>query len=478
MSGRILICDGTATHRIVLRVKLGTACYEVVQADSGASALDAALRERPDLVIVADTLPDMTARELCRRLRPLGAGGELPVLVIEDMPSPEMRLEALRAGAEDTLCRPISDMMLFARLRNLLRAREAERELRMRDESGVALGLAEDAAGFTARRRVALVHSGEPFAAPLADAIAAQGGVEIVPATRQEILRGDAGRPDAVFLLDPCGGQALDLVSELRARPETRRAGILFVTAADDAHAASRALDLGADDVVIGDALPEEIALRLDRIIRRRAVEARLRSTMEEGLRAAMTDPLTGLRNRRYALPHLERVDMRARESGRPYGVLLADIDQFKAINDTWGHAAGDLVLVAIARRLRENLRGADLVSRLGGEEFLVTLPDTDAPQTLAIAERLCARMREAPIEIAPCHPPIAVTVSIGAATGPETGSPDAESLIRMADSALYTAKTAGRDRVTAIGALPTPVAAEAPQRFEMSSISRRSRSA
>lgn len=478
MSGRILICDGTATHRIVLRVKLGMACYEVVQAESGASAIEAAWREGPDLVITADTLPDMSAEELCQQLRPLGAGRDLPVLVIHDALNPEGRLAALRAGAEDTLCRPISDAVLFARLRNLLRAREGERELRMRDESGLEFGLAETAAHFTPRTRVALLHSGDKATEPLAAAIAAGGSASIVTATRQDILRGKAGRPDAMLLLDSRGGGALDLVSELRSRPESRRSGILFAARAQDERAAARALDLGADDVVVGEVLPEEIALRLDRIIRRRALDARLRATMAEGLRAAMTDSLTGLRNRRYALPHLDRIDERARQGGHSYGVLLADIDRFKTINDTWGHAAGDLVLIAVARRLRENLRGADLVSRHGGEEFLITLPDTDAAQTLNIAERLCARMRDTPIEIGTGYPPIPVTVSIGAATGPEAGIPDAEGLIEMADRALYTAKTAGRDRVTALGAVPNRLSNEPRHRRETSLISRRSRSA
>ncbi len=143
-------------------------------------------------------------------------------------------------------------------------------------------------------------------------------------------------------------------------------------------------------------------------------------------------DPLTRISNRRFILAQLDGLISGARRHGRPLSVAIVDIDHFKAINDSRGHADGDRVLCAVARELRANLRAEDQLRRLGGEEFLALLPDTDDPS--AAAEHLRASVAAT-----------GVTVSLGwAAWAGET----AEDLLARADSALYAAKAAGRDCV------------------------------
>ena len=227
------------------------------------------------------------------------------------------------------------------------------------------------------------------------------------------------------------------------------------------------ALDLGANDVAPAPGDPAELSIRIKKQIRWKQGRDRLRQTVRDGLHAAITDPLTGLYNRRYAMPHLARIVETARESGRRFALLVADLDHFKAVNDTYGHAAGDAVLVETARRLRENLRGMDLVARVGGEEFLVAIPDTGLDEARIVAGRLCRMMRERPITL-PDGRSITVTMSIGLAMGgtagltgglsgafptgaafPEAdaagGEAEASRLIEAADRALYGAKSGGR---------------------------------
>lgn len=167
---------------------------------------------------------------------------------------------------------------------------------------------------------------------------------------------------------------------------------------------------------------------------------------LKETLRGqAIHDPLTGLYNRRFLDENLRRELQRAARVGGSVGVLMLDLDDFKAFNDTHGHAAGDALLRAFAARLGKSIRAADIACRYGGEEFAVILPDATLDQSFARAEqvRVATRAMSVVFEGAPLP---GVTISIGVAAWPKHGrSPDA--LMRAADAALYAAKASGRDR-------------------------------
>lgn len=168
---------------------------------------------------------------------------------------------------------------------------------------------------------------------------------------------------------------------------------------------------------------------------------------LQEALRKqSIRDPLTGLYNRRFLDETLERELSRSRRTGNPLALIVFDIDHFKNFNDSWGHDAGDAVLVTLANAMREQAREMDIVCRLGGEEFLVVLPRTSLADALSIAER----MREIAAELSLRHrgqPIERITLSLGVAGYPEHGD-RGEELIREADQALYRAKRAGRNRV------------------------------
>jgi diguanylate cyclase (GGDEF)-like protein len=189
----------------------------------------------------------------------------------------------------------------------------------------------------------------------------------------------------------------------------------------------------------------------LDRLLRA------IRANAEHLTRLAITDALTGLANRRHLLAELEKELRRAGRGGRPLSVLMVDLDHFKAINDRYGHAVGDAVLVAVAARCMARLRAIDLCGRIGGEEFVVVLPEADAEGAATTAERLRADLAETPIDTA--GGPLIVTISIGVAThDPRSGHADetadenvtsrAQTLLQRADDALYRAKASGRNSV------------------------------
>jgi diguanylate cyclase (GGDEF)-like protein len=168
----------------------------------------------------------------------------------------------------------------------------------------------------------------------------------------------------------------------------------------------------------------------------------------------ALHDALTGLYNRRYFWRRLDDEVAFARRHGRPLALLVGDLDRFKGVNDAHGHAAGDEVLRAVAAALMEVRRRGDTVARIGGEEFAVILPETDAAEAVRVAERM--RQAVAALSFQPDlleARPFAVTISVGAAAAPPTASLGAAALLAAADAAMYRAKQAGRNRVEA-GAL------------------------
>ena len=456
MTGKVLIADGLATHRISLAAALDRAFYDVIVTGSGAEALRALRRERPDIVIASTALPDMEPARFCTSARALSGGGEMPVILLGGALSRPERLALLAAGADDVLSAPVDRSLLLAGLRNRLRARAADAELTLRDDTRLALGLAEAAGtAFQPPARVALIKmSAADDMSPALERLRSLVPDRIEPLPAAEALRASASAsPTEAFIIVETGDQprgGLALLTQLRASPSARNAALIYVGRGSRPRQAAAALDLGADDVLMGAFDPDELALRLPRQIARKRNRDRQRTNLRDGAQAALIDPLTGLYNRRYALPHVARLLERATERNRGFALLLADLDHFKAVNDRFGHAAGDVVLRELAQRMSAILRPSDLVARIGGEEFLVTLPDATAETAHAIAQRLRASVAARRFALPGTPARLPVTLSIGLALSGTGATPGADALLERADRALYAAKDAGRDRVMA----------------------------
>jgi two-component system cell cycle response regulator len=498
MSGRILIVDGVATNRILLRAMLIAAHHEVEITSSPAEAALCIAARRPDLVLLDICQDPEAALALCARLKADATDPPIPVIATlsgqrycQNAPT---RIQALRAGADEVIDKSAPDTLLQARIRSLLRARDAAAELALDEDCETPPGFAEGVAGFERPGTVAVVAPGG-IAGPRAlgmllhrlpqpprmfDPAADMSDEALAPVPDLFIIDG-AGTayagPDQFTSAD-----VFRIVSDLRSRSVSRYAAILVLLPRSQPEMAALALDLGAADVVDETVTADELAHRVRHIIAQKTIADRRRDQMQSRLLDAITDPLTGLHNRRYAVPRLERMIWAAEGSGRPFAVMMLDIDHFKRINDTHGHAAGDSILIEVARRLRDNLRAIDLIARFGGEEFLVAMPDTTLEQARGAAERLRRVIEGSPfatsgarLEGAQAGPGpatatatggaqplrlgqpgrIGVTLSIGVAVN-QPGTDDGMSgdaaiarLLGQADTALYAAKNAGRNQVT-----------------------------
>ncbi|MGB3555644.1 MAG: diguanylate cyclase [Jannaschia sp.] len=462
MSGRILIVDDVATNRIVMKVKLTAARYDVVAASSGAEALEIARSGGIDIVIMDMMMPGMTGAEACERLRADPATAMIPVILVTAGDDADARMEGLSAGADDFLSKPVDEIALLARVRSLLRTREEERTY---EEHGGALLEMQMPLGFGESAQTGFAT--QPAAVPSDGQIALIAGGDsawllrqrdrLRPLFREKVsiigrdiaLALDTATAPDLFLIDAdlaTQNDGLRLLSELRSRQATRHAAFIMILPAGDSERAATALDLGASDVAYQPFPVDEIAMRIRTQLARKKRADRMRDTLETGLRLAVIDPLTGLHNRRYGLHHLDRVAVRCRSQGILAGVILMDIDHFKSVNDTHGHLAGDRVLSRAAMVLKENLRGEDLICRIGGEEFLAVLPDAGLDQVRTVAERLRQAIEslEVPLDDGKR---LSVTLSLGIAMLEDRDDASSHALA-VVDRALYAAKDAGRNRV------------------------------
>ena len=471
MSGRILVIDGAQTTRIVLKVKLAAARYDAATAADLPEARRLSRQVPPRLILASVPADEAAAAALIAQIARdpvLGGGGIVAIGDAGADGAPLVPARALlSAGAVEALTRPLDEAFLMARIRSLLRRSDAAEELELRDGTSRALGLAEAAAPAIERPgRVAILSEQPDHGALLRRRLAAHMTDRLIAGPPEAGLAAPGSGPAEeadVYLLDLTASEdrsaLLAQVPDLRARSRGGHAALVVAVRGDDPGAAALALDLGADDVVRGTVDTQETALRLRALVRAKQSRDRLRESVRDGLRRSVTDELTGLWNRHYAMPHLARTAERAAATGRSFAVLLVDLDRFKQVNDTYGHAAGDTVLAETAGRLRANLRLSDMVARVGGEEFLVVMPDTDLHDARRAAERLCAIAATNPIEL-PGGGDVTVTMSIGLTMGgrgavprpagrTEDGPREATRLMGTADRALYQAKNGGRDRVT-----------------------------
>jgi len=455
MPGRILVVDDVATNRLILKAKLAAAYYDVLEADCGQAAIKAAQTEQPDVILLDVMMPDMDGYTVCEKLKACAETSHIPVVMVTASSAPKERIRGLSVGADDFLVKPINDMALFARVRNLLRVKMMFDELKLRDTTSRELGLSDFLESFEEDERQsdtvmfapASVAQGKAWQAEISN----MRGVEVIGiCTDQEALNmARMEAPDAIIVHQRHleDGDSLRLISAMRARPETRQAVMIYVVSDGAIETAANALDLGASDYVLEPFEAEELRIRLRTQLRRKHYSDKLRSNMRDGLRMAVIDPLTGLYNRRYATQHMQKIVDRSRDSGKEFAVMMLDLDNFKRINDEQGHDAGDMVLQEFSRRVQENVRGVDLVARMGGEEFLVVMPDASAMVAKHVSERL-RRAVDSEAFVTKAGEALNITVSIGVAIGqPDAEAPEA--LIKCADEALYEAKAKGRNLVS-----------------------------
>ncbi len=457
MSARVLVVDDLPTNVKLLEAKLTAEYFDVLTANNGFDAIALCEQGLADIVLLDVMMPGMDGFETCRRIKNTPTTAHVPVILVTALDQPADRLKGLDAGADDFVTKPVDDTALFARVRSLVRLKAVTDELRLRAAAsrdyGIGDPLAAAAAETGMNARILLVDDRASSAERLAGALSPFHTVAIEPDPHAALVRA-AEEPYelAIVSLDLQDYDGLRLCSQLRSLDRTRGMAVLMVCQADDRARILRGLEIGVHDYLVRPVDRNELVARVRTQVRRNRFATRLRDSVHASMEMAVTDALTGLHNRRYLDSHIPALFDQSVLRARPLSVLVLDIDKFKTINDTWGHDAGDEVLKEFAARVKSQTRAIDLVSRTGGEEIVVVVPETAGEGAYAIAERIRQRIEQEPFAIHRGAKRIGVTVSIGVASR-VAGEETASALLKRADTALYVAKEQGRNRVVAAAA-------------------------
>jgi two-component system cell cycle response regulator len=453
MTARVLVVDDILANVKLLEARLSAEYFDILTAYSGNEALDILARDRVDVVLLDVMMPGMDGFEVCRRIKKSPKLSHVPVIMVTALDQPSDKVQGLEAGADDFLTKPVDDIALITRVKNLARLKVLADELMMRasttQDLGIGGGGAPDWAQAGGQGRILLVEDHARSSQRIVDSI---GKAHIVAVERDPqaalIKAAEQGFDLLIVSLSLSGADGLRLCSQVRSLDRTRHTPIIIMVEPGDDARLLRGLDMGVNDYLLRPIDRNEMLARIKTQIKRKRHADLLRAKLDEGMEMAITDALTGLHNRRYMEGHLATLVTQAIQAGRSLSVLVADIDYFKSVNDTYGHDAGDTVLREFAARFRRNTRGIDLACRLGGEEFVIIMPDTDLARAMQVGERLRACIAADPFQVN-ADTLLRVTASVGIATL-ERADDTPETLFKRADNALYAAKREGRNRVVA----------------------------
>lgn len=474
---RILVAEDDSVSALILRRTLEKMGYEVTVVRDGLEAWDRILREDFRLVISDWMMPNMDGVQLCRRIRSRKECPYVYLILLTAKGAREDRFEAMEAGADDFLVKPLDASELTARLNVARRILSMQQELQERTE--IQERLAEELEqknsdlceaierSQQANHRFAQLFEGLPAACYSCDVEGRifewnQAAYEQFGFHPHEVIgchiwdlfpeecpeKQDQRRREQQEMIRrvTAGQELMGLEATLRAKNGTPLCVLMNVIPLRTTSGAITGLICASVDITRRKLLENELAHKykvekdLNRQLQQKSAE--LIRANEKLAEMVTTDGLTGLKNHRYFREMLEKTFMRAVREGTPLSIVMLDVDKFKQYNDTFGHPAGDEVLRTVATLLQRSTRRNDLVARYGGEEFVLLLPDTGEHEARKVAERVRKAVANHPWTLRP------VTISLGIATLDEDASTPSL-LVDQADKALYFSKNHGRNRVT-----------------------------
>ncbi|MCZ6886757.1 MAG: PleD family two-component system response regulator [Rickettsia endosymbiont of Ixodes persulcatus] len=444
----ILVVDDIETNIKLLTAKLLKEYYTVLTANSGKEALAILKKEKIDIILLDVMMPEMDGFEVCKTIKTDPETTHIPVVMVTALSDIDDRVKGLEAGADEFLTKPINDTALFVRLKSLSRMKSLIDELKLRNSTNALLGITNIEMHETfADKKILLINDDVVQAKNIKQMLLKITANVKVISNSDELDIINEYTPDLVIISSMLENEdPLRISIILRGKAEISGVVIILQIDEDGMPLVVKGIELGINDYFVYPIEESELLARIKTQLRRKQYQDNLRNDLEQSVNLAAKDGLTGLFNRRYFDIHLKQMIEKTNKESIKLYLLMCDIDNFKHVNDTYGHQAGDKVLTIVSRILNNTLRVTDLIARFGGEEFTILLTDIDISQAIETAERVRVKIEYMDFHIEDQMEPLKKTISIGVTEYKKEES--IESFIERADKAMYEAKTTGKNKV------------------------------
>ena len=414
----ILIVDDTKENVDILLSLLSE--YDLLVALNGEKALQMVEKHRVDLILLDIVMPVMDGFEVCEKLKSNTLTSEIPIIFLTVKTDAVSVEKAYDAGGSDYITKPFKPKELLARVK---------RELQLQ--------------AFKTEKQTILIVDDTKENIDILLSLLSEYDL-LVALNGEKALQMLEKHPVDLILLDIVMPvmDGFEVCQKLKADPSTEEVPVIFLTAKTDETSIEKAYDIGGGDYVTKPFKPKELLARVKR-------ELQLQEVQNELKLLASTDPLTKLYNRRYFSEISTHVFNLSQRDNYPLGIIMLDIDRFKNINDTYGHKVGDVVIMQLADLLRSHQRKSDIISRFGGEEFALLLPNTSLEGATVVSEKIRKDVEASRVD-ANSGVIVKYTVSLGVSEVDIQQETSIEKALIRADNALYAAKRAGRNKVCA----------------------------
>ncbi len=450
---RILIVDDDPKNLKLMRGLLARDNYELSTAADGATALAQVEQNPPDLILLDVIMPGMDGYEVTRRLKAGAATKTIPIILVTALDSPRDRVLGLEAGAEEFLTKPVNPVEIEARIQSMLKLKRYRDQLGLRSSSEDKLlksnprtPICEDE---QRSRHILIVDDNAKDLKLLRSHLISPDYHLDVVSNGSDAIDAISRRHFDLILLDILlpGMDGFEICRRIKQTTETRDTQVVLITCLNDVENKIKGVELGADDYLIKPIDPRELQARVNVLLKKKSYLDNLHQHYEKAVNSAILDGLTSLYNHAYFKRFLELEIKRSERQRHQTALLMLDLDNFKQVNDTLGHVAGDEILRSVARLIRKSIREIDVAARYGGEEFAIVLPYGGEQSIKAVGERIRNLIEKQVFAIPGIDEGHLVTASIGGAIYP-TDADTAARLVETADRMLYRAKHHGKNRV------------------------------
>jgi two-component system cell cycle response regulator len=432
----VVVVDDSATMRAIIKKELEPAGFIVVAFNDGLDALSAlqSMRKPPDLITMDIDMPRMDGFVCCEKIREMEARGffgnqkvHIPVLFVSANDTFENRSRGFHLGSLEFIKKPFVRGDIALAVSRVLRPQSIF--------AGMTVLVVDDNPSIRRMVSACLQRIGLGI-------IEANDGLQAFDIIKKDINLIDLGIVD--FDMPVMRGD--EFIHLARQLPEAEHVPLLSLSGSGDNNKVLQMFRAGATDYLVKPFIVEELLARVQVHLHLRRRVRSLEEMNKDLYDKAVNDSLTGLRNKLYFQEAFEEMFVSAQRIGIDSSCLFFDLDHFKKVNDTCGHGFGDYVLKTIGRLVKENVRFGDLAARIGGEEFVVVLPNASLDDARAVAERFRTQVEGHLFKDKEHQWPVTVSVGVSSlrANKPSTAS----NLLELADQALYRAKSTGRNRV------------------------------